>query len=89
MRLSARNRERQHGAPLQKVEVTLSTKRGHVVRAECEDGIVRTIHPPFFVSVCAWCVPPSEQQPLKDAGFNLSHGICRHCLERQRGKEAA
>ena len=40
------------------------------------------------LTVCAWCFPASEQQPLKDAGFTLSHGICRHCLERQRGKEA-
>jgi len=36
VRLSARSRERQHGAPLQKAEVTITTKRG-VVRAECEE----------------------------------------------------
>ena len=36
MRLSARNRERQPGEPLQKAEVTLFTPRG-VVRGEVED----------------------------------------------------
>lgn len=60
---------------------------GIILRAEAEDGVIRTVQPPAILSVCAWCVPPSEQQPLKDAGFNLSHGICRHCDERMRAKE--
>jgi hypothetical protein len=37
VRLSARSRERQPGEPLQKAEVTVSTKRG-VIRGEVEDA---------------------------------------------------
>ena len=37
VRLSARNRERQPGEPLQKAEVTLTTRRG-VVRGECTEA---------------------------------------------------
>jgi|Laugresbdmm110sn_1035088.scaffolds.fasta_scaffold146709_1 hypothetical protein len=36
VRLSARSRERQQGAPLHKAEVTITTTKG-VVRAECEE----------------------------------------------------
>ena len=37
VRLSARSRERQPGEPVQKAEVTLTTRRG-VVRGECTDS---------------------------------------------------
>lgn len=37
--------------------------------------------------VCAWCVPESEQNILRLEGHKLSHGICRHCYERNLKKE--
>lgn len=39
------------------------------------------------ITVCSWCVPRSKQVQLEAAGFILTHGICAHCLDRQRNKE--
>jgi hypothetical protein len=60
-----------------------------VLRAPHSDGIIKTVPPSAAVEVCAWCVPSSEQQPLRDAGFKLTHGICRHCEDRQKRKGEA
>ena len=48
-----------------------------LIRAQFADGIIRTVHPPVMLSICAYCDPDKTiAQPLINSGYKLSHGIC-------------